>query len=67
MGEWIFFSGCRPSGTTGFWPGEFASRKIVLEMLEASGKRVYSAREIQPARRLPRRMSGIHAAGMKHR
>jgi hypothetical protein len=36
-------------------------------MLEASGKRVYSAREIQPAARLPRRMSGIRAAGMKHR
>jgi hypothetical protein len=35
-----------------------ASRKIVLEMLEASGKRVYSAREIQSVRQGPERVSG---------
>src|SRR3546814_11059556 len=37
-----------------FVRGGFARCKIVLEMLEASGKRVYSAREIQLVRQPPR-------------
>src|SRR3546814_15606097 len=47
-GELFFCPVRRPWRASGFKRRRFASRKIVLEMLEASGKRVYSAREIQP-------------------
>src|SRR3546814_19441663 len=57
-GELFFCPVRRPWRASGFKRRRFASRKIVLEMLEASGKRVYSAREIQPVRWLRGRMSG---------
>src|SRR3546814_7358362 len=52
------------------WSSDVCSSDlIVLEMLETSGKRVYSAREIQPLGRLPRHMSGDpnNGAGVSRR
>src|SRR3546814_6182693 len=46
-----------------FVRGGFARCKIVLEMLEASGKRVYSAREIQLVRQPPRSVRRLCADG----
>src|SRR3546814_11128396 len=60
-GELFFCPVRRPWRASGFKRRRFASRKIVLEMLEASGKRVYSAREIQPVRWMRGRLSGSGA------
>src|SRR3546814_8432325 len=57
MEELFFYPVRRPWRASGFARRRLSSRKIVLEMLEASGKRVYSAREIQPVRWLRGRMS----------
>src|SRR3546814_10753607 len=46
-----------------FVRGGFARCTIVLEMLEASGKRVYSAREIQLVRQPPRSVLRLCADG----
>src|SRR3546814_2399690 len=69
MEELFFYPVRRPWRASGFARRRLSSRKIVLEMLEASGKRVYSAREIQPVRWLRGRMSrsGEGRAGASRR